>query len=161
MIILGIDPGLARFGYGFLRREGSALTFVNAGVITTPATLPVTRRLAQLMREFEQLCSTAPPNRIVMERLFSPPGKNLSMVAEVRGIILLFAGKHDLPVEEVSPRALKSFIVRSGAAPKMQIRKTIQRLLALPALPSADAADALGLAILGSGNPSTGLSQRS
>ena len=151
MIVLGIDPGLARFGYGIIARTEGALHFRDAGVVTTSPRTAVSERLAVLLDATEGLVSHTKPDRIILERVFPTAQASLHRIGEVRGIVLALAGRKKIPVEEISPTALKALMVRSGQAKKMQVRKTVQRILALKGLPPADAADALALAILGSG----------
>lgn len=150
MIVLGIDPGLAKFGYGLVAYERGGIRYCEAGCITTPATAPVADRLVIIARELARVLDARRPNRIILERLIPGPNRNLGKVAEVRGVVLLASGERRIPVEEISPKALKVLTTRSGDAGKMQMCKTVQRLLGLRELPSADTADALALAILGS-----------
>lgn len=151
MIILGIDPGLAKLGYGVITYAGGDLRYLDAGVLTTPPSLPTPQRLAMLMDRLEEHCNHRKPARIVLERLFPGPHRNLGKVAEVRGIALLLAGRRGIPVLETSPKAIKTLLTRYGSAEKMQMRRTVQRILGMPELPPADAADALALAISGAG----------
>jgi len=150
IVILGIDPGIAKLGYGCVRNSKNALTYITSGVFTSsPSTAPE-KRLAGLWKDLTLLYKNVRPDRVVVERLFPAPNTTLHRVNEVRGMILLLCGLQNIPVEEVSPRALKSVTTRFGGAPKLQMRRTVQRLLDMPSPPPADAADALALAILGS-----------
>lgn len=153
MIVLGLDPGIAHFGFGVVERRGTLMKYCDAGVFTTSPKDAVPQRLVFLAGELTQLFTRYQPDRIALERLFPAPHTNFGKVGEVRGVVLLFAGQHRVPVEEISPTTLKAFTTRSGNAGKLQIRKTVQRILGLSALPLSDAADALGLAILGSASP--------
>jgi crossover junction endodeoxyribonuclease RuvC len=150
MVILGIDPGIAKLGYAVISREGEVFSIIDSGVFTTPPTLTTTLRLATIADHLTKLCERVRPDRIILERLIPGPHRNLGKVAEVRGVVLLIAGQRDIPVEEVFPTALKLSTTRTGAATKMQMRRTVQRLLGLPKLPPPDTADALALALLGS-----------
>ena len=151
MVIFGIDPGLAKLGYGVIAYAGGDLRYLDAGVLTTPPSIPTSQRLAMLMDQLEKRCNHRKPARIVLERLFPGPHRNLGKVAEVRGVALLLAGRMNIPVLETSPRAIKTLLTRYGGAEKMQMRRTVQRILRMPELPPADAADALALAISGAG----------
>lgn len=149
MIILGIDPGIAKLGYGCVRHSKNTLTHVTSGVFTSSASAAPEKRLAELWEKLSLLFRDTSPDHVVIERLFPAANITVHRVSEVRGIILLLASLQNIPVEEISPRTLKAVTTRFGGAPKMQMRLTVQRLLNLPALPPADAADALALAILG------------
>ena len=148
MIILGLDPGIAKFGWGVLRKESGALAYQDAGVITTPANTPTSQRLLTLSRELHKVIESHSPKRAVVERLVPGPNRNLGVVAEARGVALLLLGEFSIPYSEESPKAVKSVATRHGAATKMQIRRTVQKLLGMNELPPADAADALALAML-------------
>lgn len=150
MIVLGLDPGIAKFGYGAIQREGAQLSHIASGVFTTPPSLRIPERFAILWKNLTTLFEETRPERIIIERLFPHSHASLARVTEARGLALLLAGLKALPVEEVSPKTLKLSTTRSGAAGKAQVSKTIQRILGLESPPLADAADALALAILGS-----------
>lgn len=148
MIILGLDPGIAKFGYGVLQKQAGKLTFEDAGVITTPANTPTSERLLALSRELREVFHKHSPERAVIERLVPGPERNLGVVAEARGVALLLLGEFSVPYTEESPKVVKSVATRHGAATKMQIRRTVQKLLGMDELPPADAADALALAMI-------------
>ena len=155
MKILGLDPGIARFGYGVVTRTHGTFSYVAAGVIHTPAGDPLPLRLATIEKTLVGVIAEHDPGCAVIERLVPGPGRTLSGVAEARGVALLLLGKENIPVTEESPKAVKALTTRHGAATKMQMRKTIQRLLMMDSLPPADAADALALAVLGRISPET------
>jgi crossover junction endodeoxyribonuclease RuvC len=149
MLVLGLDPGIAKFGYGIVRHERGGIAFVTAGVLTTSARTDTPARLADISSGITALLDQYPVDRIMLERLVPGPGRNLGVVAEARGMALALAGARGIPVTEESPRAVKSLITRHGSATKLQMRRTVQRLLGTSELLAADAADALALAILG------------
>lgn len=148
MIALGVDPGIAKFGYGCVRHERGTLAYVDAGVITTSPRDPVSERLAAIAENFEAALTRLSPDVAVVERLIPAAGRNLGAVMEVRGVVLLLLTKRGIRIFEESPKTVKALTTRHGSATKAQMRKTVQRLLDIPALPPADAADALALAIL-------------
>ncbi len=149
MIVLGLDPGIAKFGYGVLSREHGVVSYVDAGVIKTPSSDSTAVRLAALEAELSLVFQKHKISHVVIERLIPGPHRNLGVVSEARGVALLLIGQHKLPYSERSPKTVKLLITRHGAATKMQMRLTMQRLLQMEALPLPDAADALALALLG------------
>lgn len=149
MIVLGIDPGLAKLGYGLVEKEKGGVRFCAAGVLKTTAQTPLPERLAALHKKLTALCETHSPKRVVVERVFPHKKLHMHRVGEVRGVVLLLAARFTMEVEEVSPKAAKLFTTRSGAAGKKQMQKTVQRILHMEAPPKADAADALALALIG------------
>lgn len=150
MVILGLDPGIARLGYGVIERDKGAFRMLESGVLTTDAGEAPSRRLGVLFDALEDILDRIVIDRIALERLFAPRQANMARVSEVRGVILALAGKRGLPVEEISPTTLKALTTRSGSAQKIQMQKTVQRLLGLAVLPTPDAADALALALFAS-----------
>lgn len=149
MIILGIDPGVATIGFGVLEAQRGQNRLIRYGVITTPAGLPLSRRLVQIAEDMEQLICTFSPDEMAVEELFF--SKNITTgisVAHGRGVILLQAEKLGVPIFEYTPMQVKQAVVGYGGAQKRQVMQMTQRLLGMKELPRPDdAADALAIAI--------------
>ena len=149
MVILGIDPGVATIGFGVIRAERGKNTLLQYGVITTPAGIPLSRRLVQISEDMEQLIRQFKPEEMAVEELFF--SKNITTgiaVAHGRGVILLAAEKLGVPVFEYTPMQVKQAVVGYGAAQKRQVMLMTQRLLNMKEVPKPDdAADALAIAI--------------
>ncbi|MBL8134351.1 MAG: crossover junction endodeoxyribonuclease RuvC [Anaerolineae bacterium] len=150
MLSLGIDPGTATVGYGFVRelRDGSLQT-VDYGVITTSPTLMMPQRLGIIHDQLSALIVQHRPDRAGVEEMFF--GKNITTaitVAQGRGVILLTLIKAGLPVYEYKPNYIKQAIAGYGGAKKPQMQEMVRMLLGLDAIPRPDdAADALAIAI--------------
>jgi len=150
MLVLGIDPGTATTGYGFVREHpDGALEAVAFGVILTPARTPMPERLQQLYSELTALIARHQPDSAAVETLYF--GKNVTTaitVAQGRGVILLALAEARLPIREYKPAEIKQAIAGYGNADKEQVQEMIRQLLNLDALPRPDdAADGLGVAI--------------
>lgn len=149
MRILGIDPGVATIGFGLIDAENGKNTPLKYGVITTPAKIPLAKRLFQISCDMQQLLSQFQPDEIAVEELFF--SKNITTgisVAHGRGIILLKAEEFGIPLFEYTPMQVKQAVVGYGNADKKQVMFMTQKLLKLSALPRPDdAADALAIAI--------------
>ena len=148
MIILGIDPGLERIGYGIVRREGSRLEAVDFGLITTPRiALPDRIRLAH--EETLRILDERKPDALVTERLLFTVNKTTAMdVAKVLGAILLAASIRGIPWCEYAPPEVKQSVVGNGSADKKQVQFMVAKLLGLKTAPKPDdVADALAIAI--------------
>jgi crossover junction endodeoxyribonuclease RuvC len=148
MIILGIDPGLERIGYGVVRREGSRLEVLDFGLITTPRiALPDRIRLAH--EETLRILDERKPDALVTERLLFTVNKTTAMdVAKVLGSVLLAASFRNVPWCEYSPPEVKQSVVGNGSADKKQVQFMVAKLLGLKAAPKPDdVADALAIAI--------------
>ncbi|MBN9503439.1 MAG: crossover junction endodeoxyribonuclease RuvC [Armatimonadetes bacterium 55-13] len=148
MIILGIDPGLERVGYGVIKREGSRLTVIDYGLILTPR-VAITERLAQIHREVLALIETHRPDAMATERLVFAANKTTAMdVSKALGVILLASSEKGLEWAEYTPPEVKQGVVGVGSADKKQVEFMVTKLLSLPKPPKPDdVADALAVAI--------------
>ncbi|HET7089883.1 MAG TPA: crossover junction endodeoxyribonuclease RuvC [Anaerolineae bacterium] len=149
MIFLGIDPGTAITGYGFIREEGSSLRAVAYGVITTPPDLALPQRLVLLHRALGDLIRLHRPASAAVEQIFfSRNARTALAVGHARGVVLLALAQAGLPVAEYTPLEVKQAITGYGRADKKQIQEMVRVLIGLPEVPRPDdAADALAIAI--------------
>ena len=149
MRILGIDPGIAIVGFGLIEAERGQTKLLNYGAITTPAGLPLARRLVQIEQDMEALIAQLKPDAIAVEELFFSNNITTGIaVAHGRGVILCTIEKMQLPVYEYTPMQVKQAVVGYGLAEKRQVMDMTRHLLRLKAVPRPDdAADALALAI--------------
>jgi crossover junction endodeoxyribonuclease RuvC len=150
MIVIGIDPGLARLGYGVIDVNAGEIRPVCYGCIETSGKdLRHPERLLKIYNAVETLIEKYQPAHITLEKLFF--SKNISSamaVSEVRGVILLAAEQHNIPISEYTPNQIKQGITGSGRADKRQMQEMIKRLLRLDEIPKPDdAADALSIAL--------------
>lgn len=151
LTVLGIDPGLGRVGYGFVRRRRGELTLNDFGVIETPPHAPVGQRLQLIHGQLRVLIKRHRPHQIAVEKLFfSKNVKTALAVGEARGVVLLAAAETNTPLEEFSPQAVKLSVTGYGHADKQQVQRMIQSQFRLKRPPSPDdAADAIALAVCG------------
>ena len=148
MIILGIDPGLERIGYGVVRTEGSRLTAIDFGLILTPR-IALPDRLKMIHDEALKVVDTHQPDALVTERLLFTVNKTTAMdVAKGLGVVMLAASVRGVPWNEYSPPEIKQSVVGVGNADKKQVQYMVARLLNLKEAPKPDdVADALAIAI--------------
>lgn len=149
MRILGIDPGIATIGFGLVEAERGQMKMVTYGAITTPAGLPLSKRLYQISQDMEDLIGQLKPDVISIEELFFNTNITTGIaVAHGRGVILCAAEKCGIPLFEYTPSQVKIAVVGYGKAEKRQVMDMTRRLLHLKAVPRPDdAADALALAL--------------
>ena len=149
MRILGIDPGFATIGFGLITAERGRVHMVTYGAITTPAGLPLSRRLYQISCDMEELIGKLKPDVISIEELFFNTNITTGIaVAHGRGVILCAAEKCGVPLYESPPSQVKLAVVGYGMAEKRQVMDMTRRLLGLASVPRPDdAADALALAL--------------
>jgi crossover junction endodeoxyribonuclease RuvC len=148
-VVLGIDPGVSRCGYGAVEADGSALSARAYGVIRTPPTDPLPDRLAALWGELERLLADLRPAAVAVERVFFQTNVRTAMsVGQASGLALAAAVRAGIPVCQYTPNEVKQAVAGYGAADKAQVQAMVVRLLHLPEVPKPpDAADALALAI--------------
>ena len=145
MKILGIDPGIGICGFGLVEND-QALDF---GVVTTVIGAPLPARLKELFEGLTEIVEMHKPDVISVEKLFF--SKNITTgisVAEARGIVLLVAEQHNVPVFEYTPNEIKKTLTGYGSAKKGQVQDMVKLHLNLETRPKPDdAADALAAAI--------------
>lgn len=150
MLILGIDPGTAITGYGFVEEnERGELRNVAHGVIETPAGLPMAERLQILYQELTDLLLLHRPESGAVEKLFFRRNVTTAIsVGQARGVILLAMVQNGVKMKEYTPMQIKQAVTGWGGAEKGQIQEMVRALLELDEIPKPDdAADALAVAI--------------
>ncbi len=147
--ILGIDPGLTRCGFGVVQVQGTKLVYLDAGVIRTPADMPVEERLHAVWLGLVERIEQHRPTAIAVERVYAQMNVRTVMgTAQVSGLALTLAQLNGIAVRTYTPTEMKAAVTGSGRAEKAQVMTMVQRLLKLDApVKPADASDALGLAI--------------
>ena len=162
MRIIGVDPGTATTGFGIIDHDHGRLTFVDAGVITTPPGIPMAERLVTLHKELAQVIRETGPEQAAVEQLFFSTNVTTAIsVGQARGVILLTLAEAGLIPGEYTPMQIKQAVTGWGGAKKPQIQEMVKTLLKLPHIPRPDdAADGLAIAITHAHqiavNPATG-----
>ncbi len=149
MIILGIDPGTAALGYGIVEATGGRLRRVDHGWLETRPDRPLTERLRTIHALVDELIELHRPDALAVERLFfSRNAQTAFAVGQARGVVLLAASQHELPVREATPSEVKSAVCGDGRADKTAVARMVALVLGMRELPAPDdAADALAIAI--------------
>jgi crossover junction endodeoxyribonuclease RuvC len=149
VIALGIDPGTATLGFGVVALEAHQLRLVDAGVVRTSSSQTDGQRLFELESALHALVAEHRPDRMAVERLFFQRNVQTAMaVGQARGVALLVAAHHALPIDEPTPNEVKQAVCGNGAADKGQVAAMVQRLLSVTLHGAADdATDALAAAI--------------
>lgn len=136
-------------GYGVVEMVGPVVVrYVECGIISASARHSRGERLTEIGRGLRELFSELRPDAVAMEEGFF--GKNVQSafaLGEARGIVMLIAGEAGLAVAGYPPATVKKSVVGHGRATKDQIAYLIRATLKLRRLPSADAADALAVAL--------------
>jgi crossover junction endodeoxyribonuclease RuvC len=148
MTILGLDPGIARTGFGIIDTAKPSL-FVRCGCLTTPASMASEDRLLTIGQDLRTLLRETRPDLAVVETVFFGSNTTTAMVtAQTRGVLLFVLREHHIPVHSLTPLQIKSRLTGYGAADKYQVQQLVTRRLKLHAVPQPDdAADALAAAL--------------
>jgi len=149
MIILGIDPGIARCGWGVVEVKGSKLEAKGYGCIETQSSMDVSLRLAAIYKEISRLIKQYSPEEMAVEELFfNTNAKTAFVVGQARGVVLLAGAEHKLKNFIYTPLQVKIAVTGYGRAEKMQVGKMVQTILSLEKMPKLDdTTDALAIAL--------------
>lgn len=149
MVIIGIDPGLRRTGYGVVRVAPKP-ELIEAGIVKTDEKLPLEQRLCQIHDGLSQVIKEFGPHSVAIEDLYSvyKHPRTAIMMGHARGMAFLAAAQRDVPVASYSATRIKKALTGNGQAGKLQMQRTIQSVFRLKELPKpADVADALAIAL--------------
>jgi crossover junction endodeoxyribonuclease RuvC len=163
VVVLGIDPGTASTGYGVVGRRDGRMVALDGGVIGTPASDRLERRLSAIHQRVLELIDAHDPEAVAVEDLFFGANVRTAFaVAHARAAALLAAGQRGVVCQAYTPQQVKGAVCGNGRAAKAQVQSMVQRLLSLREPPHPDhAADALAVALChASRAPLTGALQR-
>lgn len=148
MVILGLDPGIARTGFGLIAPR-AAQPLIRCGCLTTSPTQAVEDRLFTIGQDLTALLAAHHPNLAVIEEIFFGTNTSTAMVtAHTRGVLLYILRQHHIPIYNLTPLQIKSRLTGYGAASKQQVQAVVTQRLHLLAPPQPDdAADALAAAL--------------
>lgn len=149
MIILGIDPGFGRVGYGIIEYNKNKYRVIEYGSITTEAGLGFCKRLNKIEKDLQSICVRYSIDAASVEKLFFNTNITTGIqVAEARGVILNTLENLNIEVYEYTPLQIKQAIVGYGRADKIQIKNMVKNYLNLETMPKLDdTTDALAIAI--------------
>ena len=146
--ILGIDPGLRRTGWGVIEIDGNRLTFVGCGSVEPPDSLPLANRLLAIHEGLAAVLGDFQPAEAAVEQTFvNKDGVATLKLGQARGVAMLAPAMFGISVAEYAPNQVKKTVVGAGHADKDQILMMLKILLPKAEPKSADAADALAIAI--------------
>jgi crossover junction endodeoxyribonuclease RuvC len=146
--ILGLDPGLRHTGWGLVRSEGARLSHVAHGVISPGEALPFAERLATLYDAIAEIIVRHAPDEAAVEETFvNANARSALKLGHARACCLIAPARAGVPVAEYAATVVKKAVVGVGGADKAQVGFMVRRLLPAAGETSADAADALAVAI--------------
>jgi len=146
--ILGLDPGLARMGWGVIDVSGTKLLHVAHGVLTSDAKTDLGARLMALHAALSNVIAELAPAAIAVEQAFVHKDPSAALkLGHARAVALLAGAQAGLEIAEYTPNHIKKCVVGAGHADKGQVLAMVRRLLPTAGVEQPDAADALAAAI--------------
>lgn len=157
MLILGIDPGTARLGYGLVEvknpkskvKSNGHLKFVDAGCLTTKMETAMGERLHFLYEEVGKIITQYKPDVLAIEQLFFGINSRTAMaVGQARGVVLAVAARYKVPIYEYQGLSVKFALTGFGRSDKKQMQESVRKHLGMKEIIKPDdAADGLAIAI--------------
>lgn len=148
MIILGIDPGSRKTGYGIISKQGNRLIHVDNGAIFTQSAKDFPERLEKIFTGLSEIIAQYRPEVVAVEDVFLAKNAQSALkLGQARGAAIVAAVNVGLPVHEYTAMQVKQAVVGTGRAEKAQVQQMIKALLNLPEVAQEDASDALAVAI--------------
>lgn len=146
--ILGLDPGLRRTGWGLIVAEGTRLSYEASGLLTSEDAAPLAERLRALHDQLAAVVRATLPDEAAVEETFVNANAQATLkLGHARAIALLVPALAGLPVSEYAANLVKKTVVGAGHADKRQVAAMVRVLLPRAEPESADAADALAVAV--------------
>ncbi|HVO09769.1 MAG TPA: crossover junction endodeoxyribonuclease RuvC [Vicinamibacteria bacterium] len=149
MIVLGVDPGSQRTGYGAVETDGRRHRLLETGALAPPPRLSLPEKLRAIHDGVRTLIERLHPDALAVEDCFHAQNTRTALVlGHVRGVVLLAGAQAGVPVHEYPPATVKQQVTGHGRAEKQQVAFMVTRLLALPQeREPGDATDALAVAL--------------
>ncbi len=156
MRILGIDPGLARVGYGVIdveprtEKQKGSQRMIDCGIIRTDPNRSDGERMVEISRDLRQIIRIHQPELASVEKFFFYRSNNTIAVVQARGVLIMTLARFGLPIVEFPPMQIKQALTGHGHADKNEVLDAVMRELNLNSPPRPDdAADALAVALTG------------
>ena len=149
MIIIGIDPGLVKTGYGIISISNNKPELVDFGIISPDSNDTVPNRIFTIFTDVQKLITEFSPSIFSVEDIFySRNFKSAMLLGQARAAAVLAAAKYKIPIFEYSAKKVKQSVTGNGNADKTQVQYMIMKILNIKnkSMP-LDASDALGIAL--------------
>ncbi len=157
-IILGIDPGSRKMGFGVISVSNQNINYIDSGVFIIPLHVlqsdelsgnsEFSYRLGFINTTITNLIAKYKPSYFAIEDIFVHKNASSALkLGHARGAAIVAAVNNNIKVFEYSARLVKQSVVGKGAADKYQVQQMVRILLNMGYLPKTDEADALAIAI--------------
>jgi len=148
--IIGIDPGLARVGYGIIDEIEGNKIMLDCGIIETKSNKKEEKRLVEISNDLGFIINKWNPNSAAVEKFFFYRSSTTISVVQARGVIMMTLGKHNIPIKEFPPMQIKLTVTGYGHSDKDEVLNSVMNELRITSPPKPDdAADALAIALTG------------
>ena len=148
--MIGIDPGLARVGYGIIDDIEGQKVMIDCGIIETQSTQKEELRLLEISNDLSSIINKWSPKSAAVEKFFFYRSSRTIGVVQARGVIMMTLGKHNLSIQEFPPMQIKLAVTGYGHSDKDEVLKSVMHELNITSPPKPDdAADALAIALTG------------
>ena len=148
MIIIGIDPGLARVGYGIIEVKRNEKILLDCGIIETKKDQKEENRLLEIFMDLKELINKWKPDYAAVEKFFFYKSSTTISVVQAKGVIMMTLGSFNIPITEYAPVQVKKTITGYGKATKKDVLDSVMYSLNLDYPPKPDdSADALAIAL--------------
>ena len=148
MRILGIDPGLARVGYGIIEFQKGNKVLLDCGIIETNKDKSEEDRLNEIHLDLKQIIKLWNPDLAAVEKFFFYRSSTTISVVQARGVIMMTLGASKIPISEYAPAQIKLIVTGSGKASKKEVIEAVMYHLDMKYAPKPDdSADALAIAL--------------
>tara|TARA_B100000674_G_scaffold99208_1_gene71986 strand:- start:2117 stop:2584 length:468 start_codon:yes stop_codon:yes gene_type:complete len=146
--ILGIDPGLARVGYGIIEFQKGKKVLLDCGIIETNKDKSEEDRLNEIHLDLKQIIKLWNPDLAAVEKFFFYRSSTTISVVQARGVIMMTLGASKIPISEYAPAQIKLIVTGSGKASKKEVIEAVMYHLDMKYAPKPDdSADALAIAL--------------
>ena len=150
MRIIGIDPGLARVGYGIIDDIEGKKVMLDCGIIETKSKQKEESRLLEISNDLSSIIKKWNPKSAAVEKFFFYRSSTTISVVQARGVIMMTLGKHNLSIQEFPPMQIKLAVTGYGHSDKNEVLRSVMHELNITSPPKPDdAADALAIALTG------------
>ena len=148
--MLGIDPGLARVGYGIIDEIDGKKKILDCGIIETKSIQKEEERLLEISKDLSSIIKTWSPTIASVEKFFFYRSSSTISVVQARGVIIMTLAKHNISILEFPPMQIKLAVTGYGHSDKDEVLKSVMNELSITTPPKPDdAADALAIALTG------------
>jgi crossover junction endodeoxyribonuclease RuvC len=147
-VVLGLDPGSRHFGWGVVQRNGTKLVHLAHGTVHPSLQGAFAERLVAIEAALLDVLTTYRPTHASIEGLFfAKDAQAAAKLGHARGVALLVCARAGLVIAEYPPARVKRTVAGGGRAAKGQVAQMVRAILGLREVPTADAADALAVAL--------------